>query len=182
LWLREIKCPFVAAISLSAEGRPYIFKIAPVPGFTRKAIVNWANEDLAPGFGSNTVFWQSQNQPGRRLPCVRFRQIWNSLPRAFVIGLTGASILRCFRCDYSSPLPHRASSGMLLRQAENLSNQEILSRVGQLLFVPEFLHPLWIGGGNPKFAAILTHGNVGHKTACRPALFYIYISKIIDQG
>jgi hypothetical protein len=32
----KAKAPFVAAISLSAEGRD---KIAPVPGFTRKAIV-----------------------------------------------------------------------------------------------------------------------------------------------
>jgi hypothetical protein len=42
----ENKVPFVAAISLSAEGRPLYIKMAPVPGFTRKAIVNWANEDL----------------------------------------------------------------------------------------------------------------------------------------
>jgi len=45
----ENKVPFVAAISLSAEGRPLYIKMAPVPGFTRKAIVDWANEDLAPG-------------------------------------------------------------------------------------------------------------------------------------
>ena len=31
------KMPFVAAISLSAEGRPLYIKMAPVPGFTRKA-------------------------------------------------------------------------------------------------------------------------------------------------
>jgi len=45
----ENKVPFVAAISLSAEGRPLYIKMAPVPGFTRKAIFDWANEDLAPG-------------------------------------------------------------------------------------------------------------------------------------
>ena len=45
----ENKVPFVAAISLSAEGRPLYIKMAPVPGFTRKAIVGWANVDLSPG-------------------------------------------------------------------------------------------------------------------------------------
>ena len=45
----ENKVPFVAAISLSAEGRPLYIKMAPVPGFTRKAIVGWANADLSPG-------------------------------------------------------------------------------------------------------------------------------------
>jgi hypothetical protein len=44
----ENKVPFVAAISLSAEGRPLYIKMAPVPGFTRKAIVAWANADLSP--------------------------------------------------------------------------------------------------------------------------------------
>ncbi len=33
----ENKVPFVAAISLSAAGRPLYIKMAPVPGFTRKA-------------------------------------------------------------------------------------------------------------------------------------------------
>jgi hypothetical protein len=45
----ENKVPFVAAISLTTEGRPLYIKMAPVPGFTRKAIVDWANEDLSPG-------------------------------------------------------------------------------------------------------------------------------------
>jgi len=45
----ENKVPFVAAISLSAEGRPLYIKMAPVPGFTRKAIIGWANADLSPG-------------------------------------------------------------------------------------------------------------------------------------
>lgn len=45
----ENKVPFVAAISLSAEGRPLYIKMAPVPGFTRKAIVDWAKEDLSSG-------------------------------------------------------------------------------------------------------------------------------------
>ena len=42
----ENKVPFVAAISLSAEGRPLYIKMAPVPGFTRKAVFDWAT---APG-------------------------------------------------------------------------------------------------------------------------------------
>ena len=45
----ENKVPFVAAISLSAEGHPLSIKMAPVPGFTRKAMVDWAHEDLGPG-------------------------------------------------------------------------------------------------------------------------------------
>jgi len=45
----ENKVPFVAAISLSAEGRPLYIKMAPVPGFTRKAVFDWATADLAPG-------------------------------------------------------------------------------------------------------------------------------------
>ena len=45
----ENKVPFVAAISLSAEGRPLYIKMAPVPGFTRKAVFDWASADLAPG-------------------------------------------------------------------------------------------------------------------------------------
>lgn len=45
----ENKVPFVAAISLSSEGRPLYIKMAPIPGFTRKALAIWANEDLTPG-------------------------------------------------------------------------------------------------------------------------------------
>jgi hypothetical protein len=45
----ENKIPFVAAISLSEQGRPLYIKMAPVPGFTRKAIVDWATGDLHPG-------------------------------------------------------------------------------------------------------------------------------------
>ena len=45
----ENKVPFVAAISLSAEGHPLYVKMAPVPGFTRKAIGDWARADLSPG-------------------------------------------------------------------------------------------------------------------------------------
>ena len=44
------KAPFVAAISLSAEGPPPNIKMAPVPGFTRKAVFDWATVDLTPGF------------------------------------------------------------------------------------------------------------------------------------
>ncbi len=45
----ENKVPFVATISLRAEGRPLPIKMATVPGFTRKAIVDWAKEDLSAG-------------------------------------------------------------------------------------------------------------------------------------
>ena len=45
----ENKVPFVAAISLSAEGRPLYIKMALVPGFTRKAVFDWATADLTPG-------------------------------------------------------------------------------------------------------------------------------------
>lgn len=45
----ENKVPFVAAVSLNAEGRPLYVKLAPVPGFTRKAIADWAKADLSPG-------------------------------------------------------------------------------------------------------------------------------------
>ena len=41
--------PFVAAVSLNAEGHPLYAKMAPVPGFTRKAIGDWAKADLSPG-------------------------------------------------------------------------------------------------------------------------------------
>ena len=44
----ENKVPFVEAILLSAEERPLYIKMAPVPGFTRKAIVGWVKEDLIP--------------------------------------------------------------------------------------------------------------------------------------
>ncbi|EIC23585.1 IS1595 family transposase [Thiorhodovibrio frisius] len=45
----ENKVPFVAAVSLTPEGHPQYAKMAPVPGFTRKAIANWAASDLTPG-------------------------------------------------------------------------------------------------------------------------------------
>lgn len=45
----ENKVPFVAAVSLNPEGHPLYTKMAPVPGFTRKAIANWAAADLTPG-------------------------------------------------------------------------------------------------------------------------------------
>lgn len=44
----ENKVPFVAAVSLNAEGHPLYARMAPVPGFTRKAIGDWARADLAP--------------------------------------------------------------------------------------------------------------------------------------
>jgi len=45
----ENKVPFVAAVALNAEGNPLYIKMAPVPGFTRKAIADWAKADLRPG-------------------------------------------------------------------------------------------------------------------------------------
>ena len=45
----ENKVPFIAAVSLTAEGHPLYLKMAPVPGFTRKAIADWASTDLSPG-------------------------------------------------------------------------------------------------------------------------------------
>jgi hypothetical protein len=44
----ENKVPFVAAVSLNTEGHPMYLKMAPVSGFTRKAIVEWAKQDLSP--------------------------------------------------------------------------------------------------------------------------------------
>jgi len=49
----ENKVPFVAAVSLSDEGHPLRAKLTPIPGFTLKAIEQWASEHLAPG---TTVF------------------------------------------------------------------------------------------------------------------------------
>lgn len=45
----ENKVPFVAAVSLNEEGRPLRTKLSPVPGFTRKALAQWATRNLAPG-------------------------------------------------------------------------------------------------------------------------------------
>ena len=45
----ENKVPFVAALSLNPEGQPRFIKMAPIPGFTRKAIAIWAQGDLSPG-------------------------------------------------------------------------------------------------------------------------------------
>lgn len=45
----ENKVPFVAAVSTDALGHPAYAKMAPVPGFTRKAIAAWANDTLSPG-------------------------------------------------------------------------------------------------------------------------------------
>ena len=49
----ENKVPFLAAVSLSADGHPLRTKLTPVPGFTLKAIAQWAKDHLAPG---STVF------------------------------------------------------------------------------------------------------------------------------
>ena len=49
----ENKVPFVAAVSLSDDGHPLRIKLTPVSGFSLKAIGQWAQSSLAPGF---TVF------------------------------------------------------------------------------------------------------------------------------
>jgi transposase-like protein len=45
----ENKVPFVAAVSVDAEGHPLYAKMTPVPGFTRKALTAWATDALSPG-------------------------------------------------------------------------------------------------------------------------------------
>ncbi len=45
----ENKVPFVAAVSFDADGHPLYAKMAPVPGFTRKAIADWAGAGLGLG-------------------------------------------------------------------------------------------------------------------------------------
>jgi transposase-like protein len=45
----ENKVPFVAAVAVTAEGHPQYVKLAPVPGFTRQAIADWARANLDPG-------------------------------------------------------------------------------------------------------------------------------------
>ncbi|WP_057392432.1 IS1595 family transposase [Pseudomonas aeruginosa] len=49
----ENKIPFVAAVSLSDDGHPLRAKLTPVPGFSLRAIAQWAKSSLAPG---STVF------------------------------------------------------------------------------------------------------------------------------
>lgn len=45
----ENKVAFVAAVSLDSDGHPRHAKMAPVPGFTRRAIAEWAAASLNPG-------------------------------------------------------------------------------------------------------------------------------------
>jgi hypothetical protein len=40
--------PFVAAVSLTEEGHPLRAKFTQLPGFTRKAIAEWASVTLSP--------------------------------------------------------------------------------------------------------------------------------------
>lgn len=44
----ENKVPFIAAVSLTEDGRPLRVRLTPVPGFTLKAVAAWAKEHLAP--------------------------------------------------------------------------------------------------------------------------------------
>jgi hypothetical protein len=43
------KVPFVAAVSLNDKGHPVHVKMSPLPGFTLKAVANWARSNLMPG-------------------------------------------------------------------------------------------------------------------------------------
>jgi hypothetical protein len=45
----ENKVPFVAAVSLDDDGHPLRAKFTQLPGFTRKAIAEWASATLSPG-------------------------------------------------------------------------------------------------------------------------------------
>jgi hypothetical protein len=45
----ENKIPFVAAVSLNADGHPLYTKMTPVPGFTCNALTDWAQVALVPG-------------------------------------------------------------------------------------------------------------------------------------
>jgi transposase-like protein len=45
----QIKVPFLAAVSVDANGHPVHAKLTPVSGFTRKAVAAWAGAHLAPG-------------------------------------------------------------------------------------------------------------------------------------
>ena len=45
----ENKVPFLAAVSVDANGHPRHAKLTPVSGFTRKAVTAWASAHLAPG-------------------------------------------------------------------------------------------------------------------------------------
>ena len=45
----ENKVPFVAAVSLDDRGHPLHLKLTVVPGYTRKAIADWAKTQLGPG-------------------------------------------------------------------------------------------------------------------------------------
>lgn len=45
----ENKVPFVAAVAVNDDGNPMYVKMALVPGFTRKAVADWAIADLSPG-------------------------------------------------------------------------------------------------------------------------------------
>jgi transposase-like protein len=45
----ENKVPFVAAVALDEQNHPIYVKLSPVPGFTLKAIAEWAQSNLSPG-------------------------------------------------------------------------------------------------------------------------------------
>lgn len=45
----ENKVPFVAAVALDEQNHPRYIKLTPVPGFTLKAIADWAQTYLSPG-------------------------------------------------------------------------------------------------------------------------------------
>lgn len=45
----ENKVPFLAAVSVDPDGHPVHAKLTPVPGFTRKAVADWASSHVRPG-------------------------------------------------------------------------------------------------------------------------------------
>jgi transposase-like protein len=45
----ENKVPFLAAVSVDADGHPVHAKLTPVSGFTHKAVAAWASAHLTPG-------------------------------------------------------------------------------------------------------------------------------------
>jgi transposase-like protein len=45
----ENKVPFLAAVSVDADGHPVHAKLTPVPGFTRHAVADWTSTHVRPG-------------------------------------------------------------------------------------------------------------------------------------
>lgn len=65
----ENKVPFVAAVSLNADGNPLFMKATLVPGFTSQAISNWAQSNLTKG--STVLLRLRQRRHHRRVRAAR---------------------------------------------------------------------------------------------------------------